>query len=199
MTPFDYPSLPHTRRHGPIGYATPESFRPWLRDEFSFRCVSFLRRERWEPGHTNFEIDHLLSVAEHPGLALNYDNLLWCCNVCNSVKGHRRVADPCQVLLAGSLTIEADGRIVGHTSDAGRIIDLLGLNGDEFVQYRDRWIRIVALARQHDQALHKHLLGFPDDLPDLLPLRPPEGNQRPEGIERSYRRQRERGELAAIY
>ena len=161
MTPFDYPSQPHVRRHGPMGYATPESFRPWLRDEFTFRCVYCLRRERWEPGHTNFEIDHLLPVAERPDLALNYDNLLWTCDVCNSVKGPRTVADPCQALLAGNLTIEADGQIIGRTPDARRIIVVLGLNDHEFVEYRKRWIRIVALARQYDPALYHQLLGFP--------------------------------------
>ncbi len=37
--PFSYPNRPHVRRHGPRGYANYESYRPWLRDEFSFRCV----------------------------------------------------------------------------------------------------------------------------------------------------------------
>jgi hypothetical protein len=45
MTPFDYPAQPHVRRHGPIGYATAESFQPWVRDEFSFRCVYCLRQD----------------------------------------------------------------------------------------------------------------------------------------------------------
>ncbi len=39
MSPFIYPARPHTRRHGPQGYAGYASYRPWLRDEFSFRCV----------------------------------------------------------------------------------------------------------------------------------------------------------------
>ncbi len=40
MTPlFVYPTLPHVRRHGPRGYADYPSYRPWLRDEFAFRCV----------------------------------------------------------------------------------------------------------------------------------------------------------------
>ena len=47
-SPFEYPSSPHRRRHGPLGYADYASFRPWLRDEFSFRCVYCLLRERGE-------------------------------------------------------------------------------------------------------------------------------------------------------
>src|SRR5258708_6259440 len=45
--PFQYPAAPHVRRHGPQGYADAASFRPWLRDEFTFRCVYCLQREVW--------------------------------------------------------------------------------------------------------------------------------------------------------
>ena len=34
--PFRYPPAPYARRHGPQGYADYGSFRPWLRDEFSY-------------------------------------------------------------------------------------------------------------------------------------------------------------------
>ena len=54
--PFDYPAQPHIRRHGPIGYADYASFRPWLRDEFVFRCVFCLRRESWGQAFGEFAI-----------------------------------------------------------------------------------------------------------------------------------------------
>ena len=44
---FDYPANRQERRHGPSGYASYESYRPWLRDEFEFRCVYCLKRETW--------------------------------------------------------------------------------------------------------------------------------------------------------
>ena len=47
MTAFTYPSEPDVRRHGPQGYADAASYRPWLRDEFAFRCVYCLFREQW--------------------------------------------------------------------------------------------------------------------------------------------------------
>jgi hypothetical protein len=31
-----------------MGYADTDSYRPWLRDEFAFRCVFCLVREQWE-------------------------------------------------------------------------------------------------------------------------------------------------------
>ncbi|HKB05158.1 MAG TPA: HNH endonuclease signature motif containing protein [Gemmataceae bacterium] len=199
MTPFDYPAEPHRRRHGPAGYADLESFRPWLRDEFAFRCVYCLRRERWEPGRTAFEIDHLVPVAGAPDLARTYDNLLYTCDVCNSVKGVRLLPDPGLALLAGDVAVEADGRIVGRSRDARRMIRVLGLDDAEFTAYRARWIRIAVLSRERDPTLFGQLMGYPDDLPDLSVRRPPGGNARPEGIDASYFRRRERGELPATY
>jgi len=199
MIPFNYPVEPHQRRHGPIGYVVPESFRPWLRDEFAFRCVYCLRREAWYPGRTSFEIDHLNPVSTFPELSLVYDNLVYSCDVCNSIRGSREIPDPSVKLLVGAVVVDVDGHIRGTSSDAKRIIRILGLDDAEFVAYRMRWIKIVALARMHDPSLFQQLMGFPTELPDLSSLRPPQGNTRPDGISVSYLRLRERGELAATY
>ena len=58
MSPFVYPAQPHRRRHGPRGYAGYESYRDWLRDEFSFRCVYCLNHEQWVIAKGAFAIDH---------------------------------------------------------------------------------------------------------------------------------------------
>jgi hypothetical protein len=42
---FDYPEPKADRRHGPAKYTSYEYYRPWLRDEFAFRCVYCLKRE----------------------------------------------------------------------------------------------------------------------------------------------------------
>ena len=55
MNPFRYPEQPHVRRHGPQGYVTLESYRPWLRDEFTFRCVYCLLREQWGRARGSFD------------------------------------------------------------------------------------------------------------------------------------------------
>jgi len=199
VIPFDYPVEPHRRRHGPAGYAKPEGYRPWLRDEYAFRCVYCLRRDQWEPDRTAFEIDHLIPVATAPELGSAYDNLLYTCDVCNSVKGPRAIPDPGVALLAGQVAVDADGRIVGRSRDARRVIRILGLDDTEFTAYRARWIRIVALAREYDPALYHQLMGYPQDLPNLAALRPPGGNSRPEGINASFQRRRQRGELPAVY
>src|SRR5437763_966137 len=84
---FQYPAGPHRRRHGPRGYADYGLYKPWLRDEFSFRCIHCLCRERWEPnGHDVFSVEHLEPQVRHPERAGDYDNLLYACSVCNAYR-----------------------------------------------------------------------------------------------------------------
>jgi hypothetical protein len=52
---------------------------------------------------------------------------------------------------------------------------------------------------QYDPEQFVRLMGFPDDLPDLSLLRPPEGNSRSDGISESYNAKRGRAELPDIY
>lgn len=65
--PFAYPAVPHARNHGPQGYTDYTSYRPWLRDEFSFRCVYCLFREQWGRIRGVYTLDHFLPVASIPG------------------------------------------------------------------------------------------------------------------------------------
>ena len=66
MIGFEYPNLPHVRRHGPVGYKEYGSFRDWLRDEFTFRCVYCLHREQWCSRGATFHIDHFIPVTADP-------------------------------------------------------------------------------------------------------------------------------------
>jgi 5-methylcytosine-specific restriction endonuclease McrA len=77
--PFVYPSGPLKRRHGPRGYADYQNYRPWLRDEFSFRCVYCLLREQWGQMRGGHAIDHFLPVVQYPKRVNNYDNLVYAC------------------------------------------------------------------------------------------------------------------------
>lgn len=57
--PFSYPPTIHVRQHGPAGYLDYRSYKPWLRDEFSFRCVYCLMRETYYPnGQDSFAVEH---------------------------------------------------------------------------------------------------------------------------------------------
>ncbi len=76
MTPFTYPSKPHLRRHGPQGYAEAASYRPWLRDEFTVRCVYCVFREQWEMLRGTIDVEHFRPITSNPGDRLSHGNLL---------------------------------------------------------------------------------------------------------------------------
>lgn len=196
--PFAYPTKPHARRHGPKGYSDPASFRPWLRDEFSFRCVYCLLREQWAR-ENSFTIDHFLAVALHPDKALDYHNLLYACGTCNFAKADRLLPDPLQVLTSDKVQVAEDGTI--HTTDpkASHLIELLGLDSEVSHEFRMLWIGIVALAAKHDPSLFKQLMRFPSDLPNLARLRPPGGNAQPDGVGESSHARKLNGTLPETY
>ena len=108
----------HERLHGPLGYADYKSFKPWLRDEFRFRCVYCLWREVWcADGDGSFGIDHVRPRASHPEQGSDYDNLVYACCRCNSVKQENPLpVDPCEEGWGNHLRTITDGTVRGITA-----------------------------------------------------------------------------------
>lgn len=195
---FEYPQTPHVRRNGPHGYTAYQSFRPWLRDEFCFRCVLCLHRELW-PTTSEFEIDHLIPVSEHPDLECRYSNLLYVCRRCNNIKSDRRVPDPCSIAYGRCLRVNDDGSIVALNEEGRTLILTLRLDRPERIRQRRMVIEILLDAEVNGNTPRlRDWLGFPEDLEDLSRLRPP-GNERPKGIEESFFARRRRGELPEMH
>lgn len=193
------------RRHGPAGYRSYQSYKPWLRDEHEYCCVYCRARETWlldgaHPAHAAFGADHILSQDERPDLALEYDNLAYCCNTCNARKNAASL--PEQMIdrpLAEHLRIRADGRIEALTNDGAWLRDLLLLDHPERTRRRQvilgLWREAIALT--DDAPADDMLAGlfmYPPDLDDLGMLRPP-WNSRPSGVEESAFERRRRDEL----
>jgi hypothetical protein len=199
MSAFIYPAAPHVRRHGPAGYADADSYRPWLRDEFAFRCVYCLYREQWGRLKAGFSLDHFLPVSRHPEHKLRYDNLLYACAACNLSKGASILPDPTQALVNRAAAVHEDGRIEGKTREAARIIRVLGLDGPRETEARLLWIGIMGLAKRSDPSLYRRLMGYPKDVPNLSSLRPPGGNTRARGIAASSFALRKDGKLSDTY
>lgn len=198
MSAFDYPPSPHERRHGPEGYENATSYRPWLRDEFAFRCVYCLIREQWGRVTGEFDVEHFRPQVNSPELGLVYDNLFYACHGCNLLKEAKQLPDPNQALTADTTRVNLDGSIEGQSADARRLIGILCLNSDSYRGWRSMWVRIVELAEEHDPDLYKRIMGFPDDLP-RLDRRSPPSNTRPEGVQQSWYARRERGDLPEVY
>lgn len=189
---FEYPSEPVTRRHGPRGYADAKSFKPWLRDEFGFRCVYCLWRERWYAnGDAAFGVEHLRSRMAAPSLVTDYENLVYACCRCNAIKTDTTVTlDPCRTGFGHHLRVDADG--VGHalSPEGAELMAACKLDAPLLTESRRRLIQLMERLKSADDPRAKdllgHYLGLPTNLPRLAELRPPQGNSRPGGISQSF-------------
>jgi hypothetical protein len=197
---FDYDDLPHARRHGPAGYDDHASFKPWLRDEFTFRCAYCLMRERWFPdGHGAFTVEHVIPQIVAPELICDYDNLVYACRRCNSIRRNEPVLDPCSHAYSEHVRVLANGEIVGLTPTGVAHIRALRLDDPTLTEARGRLLLTVReLERSAGEAapiLLQRWFGFPDNLPNLAILRPPGGNTRPAGVGKCHYQRRIAGEL----
>jgi len=200
VEPFQYPTQ-LTRNHGPSGYKHYSSFKDWVRDDFLFRCVYCLKRERWDIASNSFALDHFVPQKTSEEGKLDYDNLVYSCGACNAAKGSQSVPDPCSELSAATVVVHEDGTIEPTTADARRIILKLGLDSPEYTHFRQTFIDIVALAFANSESnpSYRRLMGYPDPLPNLQRKVPPGGNSRPEGIEQSCLSLQEKGLLEMTY
>jgi hypothetical protein len=167
-----------------------------LRDEFTFRCVYCLSRERWGSVTGQFDLDHFVPKAQIANEPSTYGNLVYACHACNLRK--RDWILPDTMLTSANIRVYEDGRMVGLTPQAAYQIRALWLNTPQSIQWRRLWIRIIQLAEECDAELFRRLMSYPDDLPDLSRLRPP-SNSKPEGVQQSYHALRMRGELSQAY
>lgn len=190
---FDYPHSRSERRHGPTRYTSYKAYLPWLRDEFDFRCIYCLKREQWGQVTGEFEIDHFEPQKLSPERRADYENLVYACRRCNSVKLDQSIADPLVLLSAERIRILPDGMIQARDDETRRLVRQLDLNSPRLQQWRVMWMRIVALAAERDHDLWESLISLPDDLPNLKRFRPPR-NTRTEGIGESWFEKRRRGE-----
>jgi HNH endonuclease len=196
---FEYPLQPHARKHGPAGYVTYDSYKDWLRDEFLFRCVYCLHRERWYGRAGTFHIDHFVPVSVDAAGTCSYDNLLYACTTCNEAKrAIGGLADPCEVSFASCLRIRNDGHVVALNGAGEKLIQVLLLNSRSNYDHRSLLMRTLAALRKTRPAIYRNWLTFPDDLPDLRHKRAP-ANTRPVGILSCHFALREQGALPSTY
>jgi hypothetical protein len=181
-----------------MGYSSYESYRPWLEDEFYFRCIYCLNRKVWSPTNI-WAIDHLISQDEAPDLECEYDNLVFACQFCNQQKLSNRVPDPCRVAYGECLQVEANGMVTPLNADGRRLVSVIRLNHPRFVQERCKTMKLLRILAKHDRIAYEQMMGFPSDLPDLSTLKPPRGNRRPKGISESCLARKSLGDLPNVY
>lgn len=197
--PFKYPPETRIRRHGPRGYQRYQPFKPWLRDECTFRCTYCLVREKWyQDGSDIFGVDHIYPKSKDATRECDYANLIYACNRCNSCKGKSTPGlDPFAQSFEDLLAVGEDGTIRAKNARGKQMIRLFSLDSSERTRYRAMIIRLIKKLRT--VADRRAWMGFPDNLPDLRLLLPPKGNDQPEGVEECYFVLRERGLLPDTY
>ncbi|MGO9921349.1 MAG: hypothetical protein ACLQIB_42490 [Isosphaeraceae bacterium] len=91
-----------------------------------------------------------------------------------------------------------DGSLEPRDRETQLLIRQMDLNSPKLKKWRVMWMRVVDLAKKHDEGLYFQLVGPPEDLPDLGGLRPPV-NSREEGFVDSWFARRQRGALPPEY
>ena len=200
LPPFKFPSKPHRRVHGPLGHKSYQAYKHWLRDEFEFRCVYCLTRERWrDDGYNSFTIDHVKPKSSHASQACDYDNLVYACSRCNTLKSVKLgLPDPCRASLAQHLK-QRSGFFVALTPLGRRLIEYLQLNDEQRVQFRQFYLAVFEKSDLLPAAALVRVFGYPAKLPDLSKFKPPRGNSRPSGISMSHFARRKAGKLPLYY
>jgi hypothetical protein len=207
VDPYALPSGPYTRRHGPSGYIDYRTYKEWLRDEFQFRCVFCLHREKWERRSWRiFRIDHIIPQSIDESKICDYDNLLYVCDAYNEFKLDWVIPDPCKHDYSLHYEFKQDGTAVA-LSDFGKLyIDILKLNEPYLVRYRQDLLKAIrefeeVAAELDEEDLTEGLekwFGYPDDIPDLRHRRP-KTNSRPDGKQQTYFLKLRAGQIPSIY
>ncbi len=203
---FAMPRERHVRRHGPH-YADYTLCKPWLRDEFQFRCVYCMFRERWERGGwRRFHIDHLVPQSVDPSRINDYENLVYSCDICNQYKSDNTMPSPCDVAYGLHYEFNDKGEPVSLSDEGKELIEIIGLADPDAVSHRRRWIKLmqefIELKEELGEPIRTEELrrwfGYPDDMPELRRYKPI-SNSREDGKQQSYFLRLNRGEIEPLY
>jgi hypothetical protein len=203
--PFCYSAAPLQRRHAPAGYKNYQDYKPWLRDEFSFRCVYCLEREQWYPDRAaSFSVDHAIPQVVDPSRVCDYENLLYACTRCNSARQDVEIIDPTAVPFGEHLRVRADGTIRALTREGQDLIDLLHLDKPPAVEVRQYYLEILRPKKRQpgDAKIHHVFVQafmYPEDMPDLTKLKPPQGNRHQGSESTCYHALQAQGKLLVTY
>lgn len=156
MTLFQYPKTKHRRRVSPRQFKIYRSYKRYLQTEFSRVCV-YCRQPDSSAPNLNFSVDHYRpkGIPRFANLVCVYDNLYYCCGICNSRKNDYWPIDekqgpfvvaPCEHEMASHLRFDSKtGLVDSRTADGQHTSELLQLNDEATVQWRLGTLRTVKM------------------------------------------------------
>jgi hypothetical protein len=174
MNPFRYPDDRHARRQAPGLLSNYRLYKPFLREEFERQCV-YCRMPDGVQAPDAFGVDHYRPASRFPDLRCAYENLFYCCNVCNRLKGTfwpseaewaagRFVPNPCDHVMRQHLRYS--GAYILPESSAGQLaIDLLLLNDELVIGYRELILRSIERCLAQQKSILDSLLALEARVP----------------------------------
>jgi len=81
------------RKHHPPYSKDYTKYKPYLRQDFNYRCAYCTIHEGEFGGLRNFAVEHFRPKWKFPELECEYTNLYYACCVCNDYKGRRWPSD----------------------------------------------------------------------------------------------------------
>lgn len=148
-------------------FNTYQSYKPYLREDFLYRCVYCSIHENEFGGPRNFTVEHFRPQKSFAHLINDYQNLLYGCNVCNPFKGHDWPSDhplqdgvgyidPCEYDYDDHFCLHGF-QIEGLTPVAKYMVERLHLNRQQLVKIRAKRFDERADHLTIIQALHEQL------------------------------------------
>ena len=134
-------------------YSDYRKYKPHLRCDFSYRCAYCTIHENEWGGLRHFQIEHFQPKSRFPQFIVDYENLLYACDVCNCYKGDDWPSDdpltdgvgyldPCQHDYGEHFRNEqATGRTNGLTPPARYMVERLHLNRRHLIKMRLKRVR----------------------------------------------------------
>lgn len=155
-------------------------------------------------GKRLFGADHFSPKKVHDSLRCVYENLVYCCNLCNSLKTLANPPlNPETDDMNSHVSIDPDtGRICSMTPKGRAYISLFDLDSRENTDFRKNLLGRLRYYQNSGDASAKvyflDLVGFPGDLPQLHRKRP-RSNKKPQGAAECFFVRRERNDLPESY
>jgi hypothetical protein len=147
------------RRPNPPTRRNYQAYKPFLREDFEYRCVYCDVHENELGGPRIYTVEHFKPKSIFTELETTYTNLLYGCAICNTYKGNdwpsndpladgKGYIDPCDHDYADHIALSPESKFEGQT-DVGRyMIKRMHLNRPQLITVRKDRLKWETLCKE---------------------------------------------------